>query len=133
MEMNGKGLFFCIITLTGCVHTSPYYRQATLTLNNDQPCIAVKSDPSVNDGDAIILALSVAQRDASGQMHTVWQADKRALASTHVQPGECLPFSYRFEPDIAYSVTIVTAGSPHDIDTKRVWLKDFTLSELMSD
>ncbi|WNY82175.1 hypothetical protein NNQ28_18025 [Cronobacter dublinensis] len=130
MEMTWKFFLLIIPFLTGCVMEHNAYRVADVTLKDSQPCISVDNDPTLNDGQAKLLTLSLSARDAKGQMQEVWKQDSFDNPTYTIQAGQCIPVKYPFKGDDEYSVTVITAQPTDKVSTKRLWSRNFKINEL---
>ncbi|ELY4601281.1 putative T6SS immunity periplasmic lipoprotein [Cronobacter malonaticus] len=130
-----KWKLFLVLTpfFTGCVMEHNAYRVADVTLRDSQPCISVNHDPTLNDGDAKLLTLSLFVRNAKGQMQEVWKQDNFDSPTYTVQADQCIPVKYQFKDDDEYSVTVITAQPKDKISTKRLWSRNFRINDLASE
>ncbi|MDX5626639.1 MULTISPECIES: putative T6SS immunity periplasmic lipoprotein [unclassified Brenneria] len=133
MELKIFSLGLIIIMLSGCGyghHNS--FRLALVTLKNSQPCIAAEDESVTNSGHSKLLQIGISERLSDGKMHSVWERDDMENPTYTVLPLQCVPVPYHFEANKEYSVSLVTAYSSRDVDTKRIWVRNFTLEELKS-
>lgn len=132
MEMKWYIPIILTPLFTGCVGENTPFRIADVTKKDDKICVSVKGDPTIEQGQAKLLRLTLSTRDTNRQMQQIWQADHFDNPTYIVNPGQCLPVNYYFEQDKEYNITIITAYSAANVDSKRIWLKNFTLNNLTS-
>lgn len=129
--MKWNILFLPALLLTGCTLEHNAYRAADVTLKNNQPCISVNNDSTVNKGQAKLLILSLSARDANGQMQEIWKQDNFDNPTYTIEAGQCIPVKYQFAQDKEYSVTVITAQLADKVETKRLWSRNFKVNELV--
>lgn len=129
MELKLFSFSLIVLLLAGCGHRTAF-RLASVTLNNNQPCISVQKESVTKDGRSKLVSVTIYQRDSAGEMHTVWEQNDIKNPTYVTLPQQCIPISYNFELDKEYSVSVVTDISDDTVETKRIWVSDFTLEEL---
>lgn len=130
-------LTLCLLLL-GCVlHSRQLYFPDIKLENNNQPCISIprRTVGFHNDKQFDIERAEVFQVGKGTLWSKIYFYSNNQLyipSQYYVRAGECLQYNYRFEPNIIYTVSFISAVRGSDEfrhGGQKRWVRDFIIKQ----